>query len=275
MTVATPRPTTRSWTLRLPGGRDLTLGERPRVMGVLNLTPDSFSDGGRWLDPERALAHALEMIADGADVLDLGAESTRPGGGIYGTGAPPVSADEEWRRLSPVLTALRRRTDLPLAVDTRRGEVARRALAEGADLINDVSALGDPATTEAVAEAGCPVVLMHSRGETATMQRQAQYGDVVAEVHDELGDALERATAGGIAREQTVLDPGIGFAKDGGHNLAVLAHLDRLADLGRPLLVGASRKAFIGQLAGGAEPSRRLAGSLAVAIWAVERGAAM
>ena len=278
MTVASRRPPTRSWTLRLPGGRELALGGRQRVMGILNLTPDSFSDGGRWLHPERAVAHALAMAEAGADLLDLGAESTRPGGGVYGGGAAAVGAEEEWRRLEPVLAALRRRLDLPLSVDTRKGEVARRALAAGADLINDVSALADPATAEAVAAAGCPVVLMHSRGDTATMQRHAVYGDVVAEVREELAAALERARARGVDPEQTVLDPGIGFAKDGEHNLALLARLDELAELGRPLLVGASRKAFLGRLGGGAaaaEPERRVAGSVAAALWAAERGAAV
>jgi dihydropteroate synthase len=180
-----------------------------------------------------------------------------------------------------VLAALRGRLDLPLSVDTRKGEVARRALAEGADLINDVSALADPATADAVAAAGCPVVLMHSRGETGTMQRHAVYGDVVAEVRDELAAALERARARGIDPQQTVLDPGIGFAKRGDHNFALLARLDELAELGRPLLVGASRKAFLGRLGAGAgdadtvEPERRLAGSVAAALWSAARGAAI
>lgn len=275
MTVAAPRPATRSWTLRLPGGRELALGGRTRVMGILNLTPDSFSDGGRWLDPERAVDHALAMIDAGADLLDLGAESTRPGGGVYGGGAAAVDAEEEWRRLAPVLAALRPRTALPISIDTRKGEVARRALAEGVDLVNDVTALADPAAARAVAAAGCPVVLMHSRGETATMQRHAAYADVVAEVRDELAAALARAEAAGVDREQTVLDPGIGFAKHGAQNVELLARLDALAGLGRPLLVGASRKAFLGALAGGAPPAGRLAGSLAAALWSAERGAAI
>jgi dihydropteroate synthase len=278
MTIASRRPPTRSWSLRLPGGRRLALGGRPRVMGILNLTPDSFSDGGRWLDPERAVDHGLAMVEAGADLLDLGAESTRPGGGTYGGGAAAVGTDEEWRRLAPVLAALRDRLVLPLSVDTRKGEVARRALAAGADLINDVSALADPATADAVAAAGCPVVLMHSRGETGTMQRHAVYRDVVAEVRDELAAALERARARGVDPEQTVLDPGIGFAKDAEHNLALLARLDELAELGRPLLVGASRKAFLGRFGAGAEalePGERVAGSVAAALWSAMRGAAI
>lgn len=275
MTVAATRPPTRSWTLRLAGGRRLDLGGRPRVMGILNLTPDSFSDGGLWDDPARAVDQALAMAEAGADLLDLGAESTRPGGGVYGGGAPAVDVEEEWRRLAPVLAALRPRLDLPLSVDTRKGEVARRALAEGADLVNDVTSLADPAASRVVAEAGCPVVLMHSRGETATMQRHAVYDDVVAEVRGELAAALDRAERAGVGREQTVLDPGMGFAKGVEHNVALLARLDELAELGRPLLVGASRKAFLGCLTGVERPAERLAGSLAAALWSAARGAAI
>jgi dihydropteroate synthase len=243
-------------------------------MGVLNLTPDSFSDGGRFLDPQPALAHARAMLAAGAELLDLGAESTRPAGRAYGAGAPPVSAEEELRRLLPVLDRLRVETDAVLSVDTRKGAVARAALAAGADLVNDVSALGDPELAAAVAAAGCPVVLMHSRGETADMHRHARYADVVAEVRDELAAALARAEAAGIDRRQTVLDPGIGFAKTGAHNLALLRRLDDLRVLGRPLLVGASRKSFIGELTG-APPGDRLAGSLAAVAWAARGGAAL
>jgi len=244
------------------------------VLGIVNVTPDSFSDGGLWLDPERAVGHALALAGEGADLLDLGAESTRPAGAAYGAGAEPVSADEEWRRLGPVLDRLRPATRLPISVDTRTGEVARRALAAGADLVNDVSALADPALAEAVAEAGCPVVLMHSRGTTATMREHARYGDVAAEVRAELAAALARAEAAGIDRQQTVLDPGIGFAKVGRQNLELLARLPELAELGRPLLVGASRKSFLGELTG-RPPAERLAGSLAAALYAAARGAAI
>jgi dihydropteroate synthase len=243
-------------------------------VGVLNLTPDSFSDGGRWVEPDRAAAHGLAMLARGADVVDLGAESTRPGGGVYGAGAAAVPADEEWRRLAPVVARLRRATDAPLSVDTRKGEVARRALAAGADLVNDVGAGGDPDLLAAVAAAGCPLVLMHSRGPLATMQRDVRYDDLLAEVRDELGAAVERAVAAGIDRDQLVVDPGIGFAKSARGNLALLARLDTLAALGRPILVGASRKSFIGQLTG-APPGERLPGSLAAAAWAAAGGAAL
>jgi len=279
MTVPTREDTVRRdphrrWTLRLPGGRELALGGRPLVMGIVNVTPDSFSDGGLWLDAERAVEHALALAEEGADLLDLGAESTRPAGAAYGAGAEPVSAEEEWRRLGPVLDRLRPATRLPISVDTRKGVVARRALAAGADLVNDVSALADPSLAEAVAEAGCPVVLMHSRGTTATMPEHARYDDVAGEVRAELAEALARAEAAGIDRGQTVLDPGIGFAKAGRQNLELLARLPELAGLGRPLLVGASRKSFLGELTG-RPPAERLAGSLAAALWAAARGAAI
>jgi dihydropteroate synthase len=278
-----------SWRLALPRGRMLALGGgRPLVMGVLNLTPDSFSDGGRFwtnagtsasdgagsIDPEPVLAQARAMLAAGADLLDLGAESTRPAGKTYGAGAATVPAEEELARLLPVLAALRAESDAVLSVDTRKGAVARAALAAGADLVNDVSALGDAELADVVAAAGCPVVLMHSRGELADMHLHARYENVVYEVRDELAAALARAEAAGVDRAQVVLDPGIGFAKTRLHNLALLRRLDALATLGRPLLVGASRKSFIGELTG-APPGERLAGSLAAASWAARHGAAV
>jgi dihydropteroate synthase len=243
-------------------------------MGVINVTPDSFSDGGRFLTPERALDHAREQLAAGAELLDLGAESTRPGGGVYGAGASEVPAASEIERLRPVLTRLRELTDLPISVDTRKSVVARWALSEGADLINDVSALGDPEMADVVREAGCPVVLMHSRGELGTMQVDPGYADVVEEVRRELADAMNRALLAGIDRESILLDPGLGFAKRAAHNLALLRHLDRLAELDRPLMVGASRKSFIGHLSG-EPPDRRLPGSLAAVAWAASHQAAI
>lgn len=262
------------WELRLPRGRTLALSRRPLVMGVLNLTPDSFSDGGEHLDPRHALARARQMLAEGAAVIDLGAESTRPAGRAYGAGAAYVPAEEELRRLLPVLERLRAETDAALSVDTRKGVVARAALAAGADLLNDVTALADPEAAAAAAESGCPVVLMHSRGDVADMASRAAYGDVVAEVRAELAAALARAEAAGVAREQVILDPGLGFAKTAAHNLALLARLPELATLGRPLLVGASRKSFVGELTG-APPAERLPGSLAAAAWAARHGAAI
>ncbi len=261
--------------LRLPGRRRLPLGDRPLVMGVLNITPDSFSDGGLWLAPERAVEHGLAMLAAGADLLDLGAESTRPGGGVYGDGAATVPADEELERLLPVLTGLRSATEAPLSVDTRKGEVAEAALAAGADLINDISLLSDPRLAAAAAAADCPLIVMHSRGELRTMQRRARYDDVVAEVVRELGEAVERALAAGVRRDQILVDPGIGFGKTAAQNLELLRRLDELGSLGLPVVVGASRKSFIASVAGDAAPDRRLGGSLAAVGWAALRGAAV
>ncbi|HVT59349.1 MAG TPA: dihydropteroate synthase [Thermoanaerobaculia bacterium] len=238
-----------TWTLRLPRGRTLSLGARPRIVGILNLTPDSFSDGGLWSEPERAVARGLAMLDEGAELLDLGAESTRPGGGVYGAGARPVAAEEELARLLPVLERLRAATDAPISVDTRKGVVARRALAAGADLINDVSALSDPELAAAAAAAGCPVVLMHSRGELATMQRRISFRDLVGEVRAELAEAAGRAAAAGIDPGQLILDPGIGFGKTAEQNLLLIQRLADLAALGRPLLLGASRKSFLAQAA--------------------------
>jgi dihydropteroate synthase len=246
----------------------------PRVMGVLNLTPDSFSDGGRFADAQAAVDRGRAMLAAGATILDLGAESTRPAGRTYGAGAADVPVEEELRRLMPVLERLRAESDAVLSIDTRKGAVARVALAAGADLVNDVAALADPELASAAAEAGCPVVLMHSRGATADMHLHARYEDVVGEVRDELAAVLERAVAAGIDRNQIVLDPGIGFAKTRSHNLALLARLDELRSLGRPLLVGASRKSFIGELTG-APPPERLGGSLAAVAWAARHRAAI
>jgi dihydropteroate synthase len=249
-------------------------------MGVLNLTPDSFSDGGAWLDPahprrpDRAVARALEMVEEGARILDLGAESTRPGGGVYGGGARTVPPDEELDRLLPVLERLRETTDAALSVDTRKAAVAERALAAGADLINDVSALGDPDMAPLLAESGCPVVLMHSRGELSTMQREIRFSDLLGEVRSELAAAVERAEAAGVRRERILVDPGIGFGKTAEQNLALLGSLPELAALGLPILIGASRKSFLGTVTG--EPAdRRLPGSLAAAARAADGGAAI
>jgi dihydropteroate synthase len=274
--------------LRLPGDRRLLLGGRPLVMGILNLTPDSFSDGGLWTDPGRAVEHALAMLDGGADLVDLGAESTRPGGGVYGAGARAITVEEELDRLLPVLAPLRRATAAPLSVDTRKGEVAGRALDAGADLINDVGAVGDPALGRAAAAAGCPVVLMHSRGELATMQRGIAFHDLLGEVRGELELAVRRAVAAGIEEEQLIVDPGLGFGKTAEQNLTLLRRLPELAAIGRPLLVGASRKSFLALAEqGGAQASppgssersgrseQRLAGSLAALAWAVAGGAAI
>jgi dihydropteroate synthase len=251
-----------SWAIR---GRSLSL-ERPLVMGILNVTPDSFSDGGRFDAPERALARAAAMVEEGADLLDVGGESTRPG-------AAPVSPADEMARVLPVLRLLREHLPVPVSVDTRRAEVARAALAEGAEVVNDVSALADPGMGEAVAEAEAGIVLMHMRGTPQTMQLDPRYGDVAAEVGGELAAALERARAAGIADERIVLDPGIGFAKTAEHNLELLARLGELLHLGRPLLLGPSRKSFIGGILGGAPPEARDAGTAAACVVGLLAGA--
>jgi dihydropteroate synthase len=269
MAVATSQA---RWVYSLSGGRSLELGARTAVMGIVNLTPDSFSDGGRLPTAQAAVEHALQLLAEGADLLDLGAESTRPGGGVYGTGAATVSASEEADRLLPVLEMLRPFTTAPISIDTRKAAVARQALALGGDLINDVSALADPGMAPAVAAAGCPIVLLHSRGDLASMQREIAFRDVVTEVRDELRARVAAARAAGIS--QIVLDPGIGFGKTAQHNLKLIAGLPALAGLELPLLLGASRKSFIGQVSGGAL-DRRLAGGLAAVGWAARAKAAI
>lgn len=243
-------------------------------MGVVNITPDSFSDGGCFLEADRAVEHGLALLDQGADLLDLGAESTRPGGGVYGGGAELVPVTEELDRLLPVVERLRAATEAPLSVDTRKGEVARRALEAGADLINDVSNLSDPELGRAVAAFDCPLVLMHSRGALATMQRDIRFDDLLAEVRTELEGSAARARALGVAEEQLIFDPGIGFGKTGRQNLELLGRLDAFEVTGRPVLVGASRKSFIGVLTG-AGPEDRLAGSLAAVAWAAHHGAAI
>lgn len=242
--------------MRIRIGRRLFEGPGPFLVGVVNVTPDSFSDGGRFLDAEAAVAHALRLAAEGADVVDLGGESTRPG-------APPVPPGEEIARVVPVVERLRARDfPLPISVDTSKGAVARAALAAGADLVNDVTGLSDPRLGEAVAEAGAPVVLMHTRGTPADMQSRAVYADVARDVARELEEALRRADAVGIPRERTILDPGIGFAKTAEQSVELIARIAELRSLGRPLLAGPSRKSFIGKVTG-ATVDDRVPGTLA------------
>jgi dihydropteroate synthase len=255
-------PTDR-WRLR---DRLLTL-ERPRVMGVLNATPDSFSDGGALRDVEAAVARGRELAAAGADLLDVGGESTRPG-------AREVPAEEEAARVVPLVRALAEAVGLPLSVDTRRAAVAREALAAGAAAVNDVSGLADPEMAAVVAPSGAGLVLMHMRGTPATMQGLAAYGDVVAEVAAELAVSLGRAAAAGIGAERVVVDPGIGFAKTGEQSLALIAGAGRLRSLlGRPVLLGPSRKSFIGALLGGIPPDRRDAGTAGACVAGLLAGA--
>lgn len=230
--------------LDLPGGGALELGERTLIMGVVNVTPDSFSDGGRYQDIEAAVAHGLSLVAQGADILDVGGESTRPG-------SDPVSAEEEIARVTPVIAGLARQCEAVISIDTNKAQVAAAAMAAGAHVINDVTALtGDPAMTAVAVESGAAVVLMHMLGTPKTMQQNPAYDDVVAEVGAYLAQRAQAVEAAGVARGRIIIDPGIGFGKNLEHNLSLLRNLPRLAELGYPLLLGASRKAFIGQLTG-------------------------
>jgi dihydropteroate synthase len=244
------------------------LGPDPILMGVLNVTPDSFSDGGDFQDPEKAAARAATMLDEGAQVVDVGGESTRPG-------SDPVSPEEELRRVVPVIQEIM--AELPdaiVSVDTYRSGTAEAALRAGARIVNDVTALrGDPRLADVVAGARCPVVLMHMLGEPKTMQRDPRYGDVVREVRDFLAGRAERAVAAGVEKENVILDPGIGFGKTLEHNLALLENLDSLVELGFPVLVGASRKSFIGKITGVEEARERVPGTVAANVIAYERGA--
>jgi dihydropteroate synthase len=235
-------------------------------MGIVNVTPDSFSDGGRFKGAEEAIRHALELVEEGADIIDVGGESTRPG-------SDAVSEEEELGRVLPVIEGVRAKCDVPISIDTTKSGVARRALSAGADIINDVSALRcDPEMAAVAAGAGCPVVLMHMLGTPKTMQSDPRYDDVVAEVRDFLAGAADRAVAAGIERSQLAVDPGIGFGKTVEHNLRLIGGLESLKELGLPVLLGASRKSFIGKILG-TEADDRLEGTLAVSALAVAGGA--
>ncbi len=237
-------------------------------MGVVNVTTDSFYTGSRYPDVDAATSTALRLAEAGADILDIGGESTRPG-------APPVSIQEELDRVLPVLDNLRTQTDRMLSVDTRKAEVAESALANGADIVNDVTALGgDPRMAEVAARAGAGVVLMHMQGTPETMQSEPRYGDVAAEVKASLSEAVARAERAGIASDAIVVDPGIGFGKTLSHNLTLLNELDTLAELGKPILVGTSRKGFIGKLLS-SEAEARIFGTAASVAAAILRGASI
>lgn len=241
---------------------------RPMVMGILNVTPDSFSDGGRFAGVEAALGHGLKLVADGADILDIGGESTRPG-------ADPVDEAEEIHRTIPVIEALRRETGIPISIDTMKPGVARAAIGAGANIWNDVNALRAPGALEAAAGLGCSVVVMHMQGEPRTMQAAPAYDDVVAEVEAFLLARAEAARTAGIAREKIALDPGIGFGKTLDHNLALLRSIDRLAGHGFPVLIGASRKRFIAAADDHDDDGNRLGGSIYAALHAAAKGAAI
>jgi len=238
----------------------------PCIMGILNVTPDSFSDGGRFTQLEAAVAQGAAMAREGAAIVDVGGESTRPG-------SDRVPLDEELARVLPVVERLRAETSAVLSIDTYKAEVARRALAAGATLLNDVSALRmDPAMVEVAAEAGCPVILMHMLGEPKTMQQDPHYDDVVDDVRAFLEERMAFAVARGVDEERILLDPGIGFGKTVAHNLVLLRELSRLKELGRPLVLGASRKRFLGAILG-AEPGGRLIGTVASTVIGLTNGA--
>ncbi|MGV8932770.1 MAG: dihydropteroate synthase [Luteimonas sp.] len=246
-------------------GRVLKL-DRPQVLGIVNATPDSFSDGGEHATVEAAIAHGLQLAGQGADALDIGGESTRPG-------AAEVSLDEELRRTIPVVEALVRQTSLPISIDTYKPEVMRAAVAAGAGMINDVYALRREGALDAAAELGVPVVLMHMLGEPRSMQHAPIYDDVVAEVHRFLAERIFAAEMAGIERTRIVVDPGFGFGKTQAHNLALLAQLQRFNELGVPVMAGLSRKKTIGALTGRDAPHERIHGSVAAALIAAQRGA--
>ena len=252
--------------LDLGHGRTLDLTHAV-VMGVLNVTPDSFSDGGRFTDPARAVEQALRMVAEGAGIIDIGGESTRPG-------AQAVSARDEIARVIPVIEALRAASTIPISVDTSKPEVMRAAVAVGATLINDVRALRDPGALETAAALGVAVCLMHMQGEPRTMQDNPEYADVVTDVRDFLAGRMLAAEAAGIPRARMLIDPGFGFGKTPEHNLELLRRLAALRILGRPILAGLSRKSFIGKLLG-LPVDRRLHASVALALLAVQNGASV
>ena len=240
--------------------------DRPRLMGIVNVTPDSFSDGGMFDSDADAISHARDMIRNGADIIDIGGESTRPRARL-------VSAEREIERTVPVIRGLRQIGAIPLSIDTRKGEVARAALAAGVSLVNDVSALGfDAELAEIIAKSGVPVCLMHARGDPKSMQDRPEYEDVLLDVYDHLHARIEAAVSAGIARTNIIVDPGIGFGKTVAHNLALLRRLSLFHSLGCPIMLGASRKRFIGTLSDAPEARARMPGSIAVALAGIAQG---
>jgi dihydropteroate synthase len=237
-------------------------------MGILNVTPDSFSDGGRFLDPDRAVEHGLEMAAQGAAVIDVGGESTRPG-------SQPVPPAEQIRRVVPIIGALAERIDIPISIDTHEVDVARAALRAGASILNDITALSDPRLAELAAQEQVPIVLMHMQGTPATMQVEPHYEDVVAEVRDFLLARCEQARSLGVAKDRLFIDPGIGFGKTLEHNLLLLRNLGRLVATGYRVLVGPSRKAFLGKLTGKEKPADRVLGTAAAVALCAAAGASV
>lgn len=256
--------TRREFQIPLPSGAVLSLGVRTLVMAIVNVTPDSFSDGGQRVDADTAIADALQMAADGADILDIGGESTRPG-------AQPLPEAEEWRRVGPVLEGLRGRVDIPISIDTYKSGTAERALSCGATIVNDVTAFAaDPAIAGVVARRGAAAILMHHRGRSEAMYDRAVYADVVAEVRQELAARVDVAVAAGVGRNRIIIDPGFGFAKRAEQSMAMLAGLPALASLGLPILSGPSRKSFLQSAIGSREPADRVwatASAVAASVW--------
>ncbi len=247
-------------------GKDFTLGLRTWIMRVLNVTPDSFSDGNQYFDKDEAIKKGLHLVEEGSDIIDIGGESTRPG-------SEPIPAEEEILRTLPVITALRKRTDVLISIDTTKSEVARAALDAGADIINDISALRfDSRMASLAAQEDVPIILMHMKGTPQTMQVKPSYEDALLEIKAFLKESIERAVSSGIKREKIIIDPGIGFGKRLKDNLTLINNLDVLEDLGQPILIGVSRKSFIGTILGSA-PQERLEGTIASAILSVIHGA--
>jgi dihydropteroate synthase len=247
-------------------GKSFILGRRTWIMGILNITPDSFSDGGLYFETDKAIEHGLRLISEGADIIDIGGESTRPG-------SDPIPVDEEIKRISPVIAGLRKRTKSLISVDTSKSEVALAAIAEGADIINDISALrNDPKMISVAAQSGAPVILMHMKGTPKTMQHNPSYDNVLLEIKSFLEKKIELAVANGIDREKIIIDPGIGFGKRFEDNLTLIRNLNELAVLDQPILVGISRKSFIGKILD-LPPGEREEGTLASAIISVIQGA--
>jgi dihydropteroate synthase len=247
------------------GGRALECGPRTLVMGVLNVTPDSFSDGGRFLDHEAAVEHGLRMAEEGADILDIGGESTRPG-------SDPVTLDQEIARVVPVVKRLIAEVDLPISIDTRKPDVAAAAMEAGASIVNDVSGARDPGMLGVIAAGEAGLVLMHMLGEPKTMQAEPRYGDVVADVRGYLGERIAAAEAAGIGRNRVAIDPGLGFGKGYEHNLTLMCRIDSFLDLGVPVVVGPSRKSFIGTALGDVPVDRRVEGTAGAVAWLAGRG---
>ena len=256
----------KNYTLPLQDGRTLRLGDRTLVMGIVNVTPDSFADGGLRFDPAHAIADALRMEADGADILDIGGESTRPG-------SEPITTGEELDRIQPVLEGLAGRVRVPISVDTYKANVARVGLACGASIVNDISGLqSDPTLADVVAEYGALLVRVHNRGRSNDMYKKAIYDDLISEIKTELSESIDRAVTAGVSRERLILDPGLGFAKRAVHSYRALARLDSLASLDRPLLVGPSCKSFLKSALGDARPEEREWGTAAAVAAAVLLG---